>query len=417
MTPVTESWEAWLYLNAVCERPTAAMWDFVDIYGPVDAAERIRRRATEEFRDVAAQTEARAEKIDPVALRTLGERHGARFLCPANPGWPAEAFAALDHPRQHGVDHSGTEVGSALPLAPFGLWIRGGPDIPDFATARTASIVGTRDLTSYGRVVASELAEACAGEDIAVISGGALGIDIAAHLGSLSADGISTAVLACGVDKLYPSANQQTLRRVAGSGGVISEYPPGTGVTRYRFLDRNRIIAALGSATVVVEAAMRSGALSTARWAHAMARPVFAVPGSIHSRASAGCNNLLGMYAMPLALTSEIGEIVPTYGFARSAEPHPYDVGASQPTQRPGNPDDWMSEEQSRVFEALRGDFSQDSAMIAWESGVPETQVRRHLGTLERFGFAVNTGGKWKLPERKDRFQQALPLYGEGSPF
>lgn len=417
MRPITELWEAWGYLNAVCERPTAAMWDFVDIYGPVDAAERIRRRATEEFRDVAAQTEARAEKIDPAALHALGERHDARFLCPANPGWPAEAFAALDHPRQHGADHNGSDAGSALPLAPFGLWIRGGPDIPDFATARTASIVGTRDITSYGRVVAAELAEACAGEDIAVISGGALGIDIAAHLGSLSADGITTAVLACGVDKLYPSANEHTLRRVATSGGIISEYPPGTGVTRYRFLDRNRIIAALGSVTVVVEAAMRSGALSTARWAHAMDRPVFAVPGSIHSRASAGCNNLLGMYAMPLALTSEIREIVPTYGFERTAAPHPYDVGASQPTWRPGNPDGWMSEEQIRVFEALRGDFAQDSTTISRESGVPEPKVRRHLGTFERFGFASHTGGRWKLPARKDRCQQALPLYEDRSPF
>lgn len=417
MRPITEPWEAWLYLNAVCERPTAAMWDFVDIYGPVDASERIRRLATEEFRDVAAQTEARAEKIDPDALQALGERHDARFLCPANPEWPAEAFAALDHPRQHGVDYTGTEAGSSLPLAPFGLWVRGGPDVPDFATARTASIVGTRDLTSYGRVVASELAEVCTGEDIAVISGGALGIDIAAHLGSLSADGVTTAVLACGVDKLYPSANEQTLRRVAASGGIISEYPPGTGVTRYRFLDRNRVIAALGSVTVVVEAAMRSGALSTARWAHAMERPVFAVPGPIHSRASAGCNNLLGTYAMPLALASEIGEIVPTYGFERSAGPHPYDVGAAQPTRRPGNPDDWMSEEQNRVFEALRGDFAQDSAMISWDSGVPEPKVRRHLGTLERFGFAAKAGGRWKLPERKDRFQQTLPFNGEDSPY
>lgn len=417
MRPITETGDAWLYLNAVCERPTAAMWDFVDAFGPIEAAERIKANDTENFRDVAAQTAARAGKVDPTALRALGEQYDARFLCPANPDWPAEAFSALDHPRQYGLDHSGVEAGAALPLAPFGLWVRGGPDLPDFAAARTASIVGTRDLTSYGRVVASELAEACAGEDIAVISGGALGVDIAAHLGALSADGITTAVLACGVDKLYPSANEQSLRRVAASGGAISEYPPGTGVTRYRFLDRNRIIAALGSVTVVVEAAMRSGALSTARWANAMNRSVFAVPGPIHSRASAGCNNLLGMYALPLASTSEIGEVVSTLGFERSAEPNPYDVGAGKFTRRPGSPADWMTEEQSRVFEALRGDCMQDSTKIAWESGVPESRVKRHLGTLKRFGFAVKTGGRWQLPTRRDQHQQSLPLNENGSLF
>ncbi|HJE91980.1 MAG TPA: DNA-processing protein DprA [Dietzia timorensis] len=417
MRPITETGDAWLYLNAVCERPTAAMWDFVDAFGPIEAAERIKANDTENFRDVAAQTAARAGKVDPTALRALGEQYDARFLCPANPDWPAEAFSALDHPRQYGLDHSGVEAGAALPLAPFGLWVRGGPDLPNFAAARTASIVGTRDLTSYGRVVASELAEACAGEDIAVISGGALGVDIAAHLGALSADGITTAVLACGVDKLYPSANEQSLRRVAASGGAISEYPPGTGVTRYRFLDRNRIIAALGSVTVVVEAAMRSGALSTARWANAMNRSVFAVPGPIHSRASAGCNNLLGMYALPLASTSEIGEVVSTLGFERSAEPNPYDVGAGKFTRRPGSPADWMTEEQSRVFEALRGDCMQDSTKIAWESGVPESRVKRHLGTLKRFGFAVKTGGRWQLPTRRDQHQQSLPLNENGSLF
>ena len=417
MSPITEPRAAWLYLNAVSERPTAAMWDFVDIHGPVEAAELIRRRGTQKFGDVAAQTEARAENIDTAALRALGERYDARFLCPEDSTWPAEAFAALDHPRRYGVDHSGAEAGSALPLAPFGLWIRGGPELPDFSAARTASIVGTRNLTSYGRVVAAELAEACAGEDIAVISGGALGVDVAAHLGSLVADGITTGVLACGVDKLYPSANEHTLRRVAASGGVISEYPPGTGVTRYRFLDRNRIIAALGSITVVVEAAMRSGALSTARWANAMDRSVFAVPGSIHSRASAGCNNLLSTYALPLTHVSEIGDIVPSLGHSRTSEANPYDVEPRRPTRRPGDPDDWMSEEQSRVFEALRGDTAQDAAMLSRASGIPESKVVRHLGTLVRFGCATRNAGRWQLPERKDRYRKILPLNGEDSLF
>lgn len=403
MSPNDATNDAWLYLNAVCERPTSAMWDFVDIFGPVEAAERIAARELGGFPAVARQTDARAKTTVPDELRDLAQRHGARFLCPADPHWPALALAALDRPRAHNSEQGPGDLSQDFPLAPFGMWIRGGGQLVDLGAVRTASVVGTRELTSYGRVVANEIGEACAGEDIAVISGGALGVDIAAHLGALAGDGVTAAVLACGVDKLYPSANSRTLARIAESGGVISEYPPGASVTRYRFLDRNRLIAALGQVTVVVEAAMRSGALSTARWANGLDRPVFAVPGSIHSRPSAGCNTLLGMYALPITRSGEIGELVPTLGRGRTEAPTPYDVGGRRPTSRPGNPASFMTERQRRVFETLRGDSPQTAVEISQASAVPIAEAREELDRLVLSGFVTKRGGGWQLRTRKNR--------------
>lgn len=402
--------DSWLYLNAVCERPTRAMWDFVDEFGPEEAAARIKRRDLAGYPFVAAQTDARAGDVDPLALRSFAAEHGARFLSPVDAGWPGMAFAPLDWPRLVEAPADRRDPTHSIPLAPFGLWLRGGPEFPDFGATRAASIVGTRDLTNYGRVVAAEIAEASAGEDIAVISGGALGADIAAHLGALSADGVTTAVLACGVDKLYPSANARTLATIAESGGLVSEYAPGTGVTRYRFLDRNRIIAALGQVTVVVEAAMRSGALSTARWAHGMERPVYAVPGSIHSRASAGCNSLLGMYAMPITRSGEIGELVPTLGLNRPLPTNPYDVGRPRPISRPGNPTLEMSDNERRTFEALRGDVDQSTEQIAIDSGIPVAATRNILEKFAAGGIVHKDGLYWKLPDRRDVVQTSLPF-------
>lgn len=402
MTTAERFRDAWLYLNAVCERPTSAIWDFVDEFGPVDAAQRIHSRALAGYSLVAAQTEARAKAVEPTELRRLAAQHDARFLCPEDTEWPTHAFAPLDRPRvAAGIEDK--RLSQDFPLAPLGLWIRGGADLPDFNAARTASIVGTRDLTSYGRVVAAEIAEASAGEDIAVISGGALGTDIAAHLGALAADGVTSAVLACGVDKLYPSANAGSLARIAGSGGVISEYPPGTGVTRYRFLDRNRLIAALGQITVVVEAAMRSGALSTARWAHGLDRPVYAVPGSIHSRASAGCNTLLGTYALPITRSGEVGELVPTLGQSRPLESNPYDVGHARPTGRPGNPVPGMTDDQRRIFEALRGDLAMTTEAIACDSGIPIARADAVLGQLAAAGRVEKLSCGWQLMSRREQ--------------
>ena len=190
------------------------------------------------------------------------ERAGIRLLCPGDPGWPGQLAV----------------LGDACPWA---LWVRGTADLR-FACLRSVSIVGTRAATAYGRHVCAELAAALAERGWAVVSGGAFGIDGWAHRGALSAEGSTIAVLASGVDDPYPRGHHELFQAVTGHGALVSEQPPGRSPTRPGFLVRNRLIAALSRGTVVVEAALRSGALNTARHARDLNRPLMAVPGPGH---------------------------------------------------------------------------------------------------------------------------------------
>lgn len=197
---------------------------------------------------------------------------GAAVLTRSDREWPA-ALAALGD----------TE--------PFALYVRG--EVGALALwADAVAIVGSRSATSYGAHVAAEMAASLAVGGRAVVSGGAYGIDAAAHRGALSAGGPTLAVMAGGVDRLYPAGNEDILSRIAREWAVVGEVPPGFAPHRSRFLARNRLIAC-AAATVVVEAAHRSGALSTARHAAALLRPVAAVPGPVTSPSSSGCHELI----------------------------------------------------------------------------------------------------------------------------
>ncbi|MGY6658974.1 DNA-processing protein DprA, partial [Amycolatopsis sp. TRM77291] len=158
-----------------------------------------------------------------------------------------------------------------------------------------------------------------ASRGIPVFSGAAYGIDGAAHRGALSADGTTIAVLACGVDVVYPMAHETLLRSIAQTGAVVSEYPPGTRPARHRFLARNRILAALTTATVVVEAGRRSGAQNTAGTAGALGKVVMAMPGPVSSGVSAGCHALIR--EGEATLVTSVDEIVETAGFPENATP------------------------------------------------------------------------------------------------
>ena len=155
------------------------------------------------------------------------------------------------------------------------------------------AVVGSRSATTYGAGVAAELAAHVAGEGVTVVSGAAFGIDQAAHRGALAARGPTVAVLACGVDRAYPAAHRDLLTYIAETGLVVSEAPPGCAPTKLRFLSRNRIIAAVSLGTVVVEAAVRSGALNTANWATSVNRILMGVPGPVTSAPSEGVHELL----------------------------------------------------------------------------------------------------------------------------
>ena len=195
-------------------------------------------------------------------------QQGFRFIIPTDAKWP-EQLNDLDNEM------------------PIGLWVRGDADFASLFQHAIA-IVGSRASTAYGERIAAELGTLTSDHGYAVISGAAFGIDAAAHRGALGAGGQTVAVLASGVDVAYPSAHQGLIDRIATQGLVVSEVPPGTPPRKHYFLVRNRIIAALSQQTVVVEAAVRSGALSTAHWAQDLGRTVWGVSGPITSAASAG---------------------------------------------------------------------------------------------------------------------------------
>ena len=201
-------------------------------------------------------------------------------------------------------DNEYTKLLADIPSSPEHLYYRG---ILPKNRVKTVAIVGSRKPTPYGKEIASRLAAELARNKIIVVSGMALGIDSIAHRAALEADGTTIAVLANGVDNFYPKIHSKLGQNIIDNGGVVlSEYTPGTPAAPYQFLARNRIVSGLADVVVVVEAAARSGTLSTANHALDQGRDVFAVPGNITSPLSEGCNKLIKMGAQPLTDICEI---------------------------------------------------------------------------------------------------------------
>jgi DNA processing protein len=218
------------------------------------------------------------EKLASALQLTSGEKilelistHGAQLLTPQDLDWP-EQLNDLANP-------------------PIALVVKG--DIHALKIPSLA-IVGTRNPTSYGARIAGDFATGFVDREWAVVSGGAYGIDSYAHKGALIAEGVTIAVIACGVDVNYPAGNARLFSEICESGAIVSEFLPGQRALPNRFLTRNRLIAALSKATLVVEAAFRSGSLRTARDAAEIFRPVMAIPGPINSPTSEGCHRLIG---------------------------------------------------------------------------------------------------------------------------
>jgi DNA processing protein len=226
-------------------------------------------------RDLEAARITVTSRIHVKPMRELhadAERAGIRFVIPGDSEWP-------------------TRLNDLGPAAPFGLWVVG--QRIDGAFDKSVAIVGARAATSYGEHVARELAEGMTREGYVIVSGAAYGIDGAAHRAALAVMGKTIAFLAGGPDRMYPAGHQHLGERMRMQGALISEVPPGSAPTKWRFLQRNRLIAASTQGSVVVEAGWRSGSLNEAGHARAVGRPVGAVPGPITSVASAGCHRLI----------------------------------------------------------------------------------------------------------------------------
>ncbi|MGW9156214.1 DNA-processing protein DprA [Microbacterium sp. NPDC055665] len=281
---------------------------------------------------------------------------GARLVIPGDVQWPV----SLD------------DLG---PHAPSALWVRGHVDL--LVREPRVSMVGARAASSYGEHVAAELSGDLAASGAVIVSGGAYGIDGAVHRAALGAGGATVAFLAGGVDRAYPIGHQTLLQQIAVEGAVVSEPPCGAAPTKWRFLARNRLIAALGQATVVVEAGWRSGSLNTAGHAAALGRPLGAVPGPVTSASSAGCHRLLREYdAQCVTSAREVREL---WG----------------PIEQPRAEREEHDPNRTRVLDAMSTRSRLSVEEIARRSGLSPDRVRSCLGLLHLEGDVVLDEKGW----------------------
>ena len=310
-----------------------------------------------EFAEAQARWRPRARSQTVLDALTSCAEVGGRLLLPGDPEWPG------------GLDDLG-------PHAPLLLWVRG--DTAALAAQPAVAMVGARAATPYGEAVAGELAGDLAGSGVVVVSGGAYGIDGASHRAALGVGGTTIAFLAGGVDRAYPIGHQQLFDRIRRGGAVVSEVPCGGAPTKWRFLQRNRLIAAAGLATVVVEAGWRSGTLNTAGHAAALGRPLGAVPGPISSAASAGCHRLLREFdAICVTSAREVRELWD-------------DRVLIAPQTARADPD------QIRLTDAMSRRTARDADDLARRSGLSAERVRSLLGLLALEGSVEQRQDGWR---------------------
>ncbi len=321
------------------------------------------RRSFERWRE-------RYDQVPPPARLTAWQAAGFRIVCPGDPEWPTQ----LD------------DLGDGRPVV---LWLRGTADLR-YSCLRSVSVVGSRAATAYGTHVCAEMAAALAELGWNVISGGAYGIDAAAHRGALAADGCTVCVLASGLSYGYPKGHHELFRVIAGSGLLVSECPPDQAPTRPGFLIRNRVIAALSRGTVVVEAALRSGALSTARHARELNRPVMAVSGPVTSDRSAGCHQLIkDNDAVLVTGARDVIEMIAPLGQADDGQ-----------ARSPAIPAEVLDPVTAAVLAAVPERAGRGPATIASLARVDLDTAMRCLGLLAAVGHVTRSERGWR--RRKD---------------
>jgi DNA processing protein len=321
----------------------------------------------------------RAPDVDGTAVLARGVAVDARFCCPGDSEWPSAVNileVTLDSSPRSGPP-------------PLGLWIRGGADLAA-DTDRSVAVVGARAATEYGVRVATELGAELAAAGWTVVSGAAYGIDAAAHRGALAAGGTTVAVLACGVDTTYPSGHGGLLQRIAATGIVVSELPPGSRPSRSRFLARNRLIAAMTRGTVVVEAAVRSGALNTAGWALDVGRDILAVPGPVTSALSVGCHELVRKGAA--ALVTDAHEVIDIVG----------DLGSDAALEARGESRLWddLAPITRDVLEAIPARNAVSVDGICRDTGLAASVCTAALAELTVAGLVLSGPDGWRLTRR-----------------
>ena len=380
-------------LTWLAEPGNRTVWSMVQQSGAPGALDRLLRGDIPDTQ-LRAAVLARgavgdARRIAEAALRRA-ERLGARIAVPGDPDWPA----TVDRLATLHLEEGGRINRNVRP--PLCLWTRGAWPLNE-ALDRSVAVVGARAATSYGVHVATEVAYGLAERDWTVVSGGAFGIDAAAHRGALAANGRTVAVLACGVDRPYPAGNAALFERIAETGLLISEWPPGSEPLRHRFLIRNRVIAAATAGTVVVEAAVRSGAGQTMSRVIALNRHAMVVPGPVTSAMSAGCHEMLRKFPAARLVTG-LGDVLEEVG--RIGE------YLSAPPRGPDHPRDGLDEESALVLEAVPKRGTAGPEQVAAKAGLELRTVLRRLSLLELAGLVVRSGDGVRLAPSRRRSPQ-----------
>ncbi len=371
-------------LSRAVEPGSVALWRFVEQAGPVAAAAALRAGTASPA--VQALAGARAGEDTGSADLDRAARCGARLVVPEDAEWPAQALHCLTV-ASSAEDADGRDRTLTL-VPPLALWVRGQPPLADVVD-RSVALVGARASTAYGEHVAAELAHGLGERGWTTVSGGAFGIDAAAHRGALAAGAPTVAVLACGVDRAYPASHSALFARVLDAGLLVSEWPPGCAPLRHRFLVRNRLIAALTRGTVVVEAAARSGAQATAHRARDLGKQVMAVPGPVTSAMSVGCHQLLRDTEQGARLVTSAADVLEAVG--RLGE------DLAPPAERPVRARDSLSDVARRVLDACPVRAGVPPERLAAVAGCTVLDVLRVLPALELAELVEWTGTGWRV--------------------
>lgn len=360
---------AWLPAEGIDDRLARVAWSVLaepgdGVAGALIASEgaagalRVAGERGSVPREVADGRARWGARWDPALVAhavSRGARRGMTFLAPGDAHWPT-GFADLG------------------PHAPLALWVRG--DARALATDASVALVGARAATPYGELVATEMASDLARAGVTVVSGAAYGIDGAAHRAALRSGAPTIAFVAGGADRVYPAGHAHLLAQIVGQGAVAAECPPGTTPTRWRFLARNRLIAALSGATVVIEAVARSGTINTAGHAASLGRPLGAVPGPVTSATSAGCHLLLREYGAQCVTGAADARELIGLGDVLSALAY-------------------ESAESTRVADALSRGRARTVDELARRSGMAPGEVTAVLGLLQLEGRAAERAEGW----------------------
>jgi DNA processing protein len=367
-----------LALSRLTEPGEPRIASLVEQLGAVRLRELLSDPAEEapEARDVAS----RLRDVHPAADLERAAVLGLRYVVPGDEEWPSQVDDLL---RAELLDHRGGP--------PLGLWVKG-PTRLDQLT-RSVAVVGARSATTYGTDVAASIAGGLVRAGHPVISGAAFGIDQAAHRGALAVEGANVAVLACGVDRAYPTAHKELLDHLGATAAVVAEVAPGCAPTRGRFLSRNRLIAALTRGTVVVEAAARSGALNTANWTTRLNRHLMGVPGPVTSAQSQGVHELIRTGAASLVTyADEVLEVIGDSG-----------THLTTPRRAPSRRRDRVPPRDARVLDAVPVARPAPVDSIASTAGMALLDVQSALRRLVRDGLVELLPHGWRLtPEANE---------------